>query len=239
MADFDASDLFEQYYVQYRAEAQTPATTDDEYTIFLRLSKEAITRWSNYDATYWKELFTTAQTNSTGGVVALSTGTRTYAAPTAMREAGGFVRIINASGVIQSYLPIVEPQDVQFRNDNAHFAYFTGNPSQGFTLNLNVAPAASENGFLIDYVYYKKPTYFSLTTDKTEMADPYFIVHRCLANRFRASRNPYTNSAKADAENCLQQMKMDNDSGNWANPWKVEDRSGSTWGESWGSRGTR
>lgn len=222
--------IFETYYQLYRGEADTPASTDDEYTVALGLSKEAIARWSNYDGTYWKELFTTAGTNGTGAALTVVTGTTDYAAPTAMREAGGFVRLKDNDGfTVQSY-PIIEPEQVQFRNDLATYCYFTGDPNNGFTLRLNPAPDASLNGLAIDYTYYKKPTYFTTGTDKTEMADPMFIVHRMLANRFRVSRNPYYSSAKIDAEDCLKTMQADNNSGNWSNPWSLSDNSGSVWG---------
>lgn len=230
MATFDFNDIFAQYYSLYRGEANTPASTDDEYTVALALSKEAITRWANYDGTYWKELFTTAGTNGTGAALTVVAGTTNYAAPTAMREAGGFVRVRDADGfTVQSY-PIIEPEQVQFRNDLATYAYFTGDPNNGFTLHLNPAPDATLAGLTLDYTYYKKPTYFTSGTDKTEMADPMFIVHRMLANRFRISRNPYYNSAKMDAEDCLKTMQMDNNSGNWADPWSLVDNSGSIWG---------
>ena len=230
MATFDFNDIFAQYYSLYRGEADTPASTDDEYTVALALSKEAITRWANYDGTYWKELFTTAGTNGTGAALTVVTGTTDYAAPTAMREAGGFVRVKDADGfTVQSY-GILEPEQVQFRNDLATYAYFTGDPNNGFTLHLNPAPDASLNGLTLDYTYYKKPTYFTTGASKTEMADPMFIVHRMLANRFRVSRNPYYNSAKMDAEDVLKTMQMDNNSGNWADPWSLADNSGSTWG---------
>jgi hypothetical protein len=62
------------------------------------------------------------------------------------------------------------------------------------------------------------------------MSNPYFIVHRMLANRYRVSRNPFYTDALRDAENALGKMKMANDSGNWADPWSVQDRSGTNWG---------
>lgn len=226
----DYDDIFQAFYSQYRAEAEIPDSTDDEYIIGMRLANEAVSRHANYDSVYWKELFTTAQNNSTGGVVTISTSVRAYAAPTAMQESGGYIKLLNSSNVVQSRIPIIDPQEAQFKNDDSSFAYFTGNPSQGFTLNLNRTPDASQNGQKIDYVYYKKPTQFTTGTDKTEMSNPYFIVHRMLANRFRASRNPYYTSALRDSESALQIMKSDNDSGNWANPWSIPDRSGSTWG---------
>lgn len=227
------SEIFSAFYTLYRAESEVPASTDDEYTIGMRFANEALNYWANYDATYWKELFTTAQTSSTGGVVTLATGTKTYLAPTAMREAGGYIKLLNGT-TVQSHLPIVEPQEAQFRGDTSQYAYFTGDPNNGFTLNLNVAPTASENGFLIDYVYYKKPTEYTTPASKSEIPNPYFVVHRMLSQRFRASRNPYYASAKADAENAMRVMQLDNNSGNWANPWKLADNSGSVWGKSSG-----
>lgn len=100
----------------------------------------------------------------------------------------------------------------------------------GFTLNINPAPTANLNGKDIDYVYYKKPTKMTAGASHTEMSNPFFIVHRMLANRFRASRNPYTNSAKNDAENAVKVMQIKNNSGNWADPPTLSDTSGTTFG---------
>lgn len=225
--------IFEIYYNLYRAEADTPASTDDEYTIALNLSKEAISRWSNYDGTYWKELFTTLQDSTQVApalVTTITAGTSTYTAPTDMREAGGFVKLLDSDGNTVYRYPIIEPEQVQFQNDIAPYCYFTGDPNNGFVLHLNPAPDATLNGLEIDYVYYKKPSYFTIGADYTEMADPMFIVHRMLANRFRVSRNPYYNSAKIDAEDCLRTMQADNNSGTFADPWKLPDNSGSVWG---------
>jgi hypothetical protein len=224
------NEIFTAMYTLYRVEATVPTSTDDEYTIALRLANEAISRWANYDSTYWKELYTTAQENSTGGVVTVTAGTSSYAAPTAMREAGGFVKITDGSGnTLRSY-QIIDPQEAQFKSDNAQYCFFTGDPTGGFTLHLNPAPDTAIDGMNIDYVYYKNPTLFTTGTDTTEMANPYFIVHRVLANRFRASRNPYYSSALRDAEDALKIMKFDNDTGSWANPMKMVDNSGSGWG---------
>lgn len=222
--------IFTAYYRQYRAEATVPTSSDDEFTIGLSLANEAISRWANYDGVYWKELYTTAQTEGTGATLTITAGDTTYPAPTAMREAGGFVKILDPSGNTVRNYPILEPQEAQFRSDESQYCYFTGNPTAGFTLNLNPAPDTAINGFDIDYVYYKKATEFTAGSSTTEMANPYFIVHRMLANRFRASRNPYYTSALRDAEDALKIMKLDNDSGNWASPWSVPDNSGSSWG---------
>lgn len=223
-------EVFTAYYSQFRGDSDIPTSTDDEYTVGLRLANEAINRWHHYDGVYWNELFTTAQTNSTGGTVTITTGTKTYNAPTSFREAGGFVKVLNANGNEVIRYPIIQPQEAQFQGDVTTYCFFTKAVSGQFTLHLNPAPTANLNGLAIDYVYYKNPTLFTTGTDLTEMSDPYFIVHRMLASQFRVARNPYYNSAKSDAENALRQMQLDNNSGTWANPWVIADTSGTVFG---------
>lgn len=223
------TEIFEAYYNLYRAEADTPATTDDEYTIALRLANEAVSQWDGYDNTYWKELFTTNLLDG-GGSTTVVTDQTDYDVSDNFKEAGGFVKIKDSNGNTVRNYAIIEPEQVQFQGDNTHYAYFLGNPSEGYVLKLNPAPDSALSGMKIDYVYYKTPTLFTTGNDVTEMKDPYFIVHRMLGNRFRASRNPYYQSALRDAEDALSQMKMSNDSGTFANPWKVTDTSGSIWG---------
>lgn len=195
----------------------------------MRLANEAVNRWAFYDNTYWKELFTTLQVEEDGDLQ-ISTGQTDYETPANFQEAGGFVKVLDDNGnTVQTY-PIIEPQEAQFRGDNSTYCYFTGSPG-AYVLNLNPAPTSNFDGYDIDYVYYKQPTLFTTGTDVTEMADPYFIVHRMLYNQFRAARNPYLSTAKSDAENALRQMQLTNNSGTWANPISMGDTSGSNWGQ--------
>lgn len=221
-------DIFAAYYSQYRAEADTPTSDDDEYKIGIPLANEAINRWANYDNTMWKELFTTAQLEADGELV-LKDGITDYAAPDNMNAYGGYIQILNG-GVLVNRVPIVEPNEAQFHSTDQLFAYFIGNPNTGYTLKFSKAPDTALVGMSLDYVYYKKPTMFFTGSDVTEMSNPYFIVHRMLAGRFRSSRNPYYNAAKSDAEDILRMMQLQNNSGSWANPWSVPDNSGSVWG---------
>lgn len=228
----DLSDLFQDYYTLYRVEAQIPNSSDDEYIIFQRLSREAINRWANYDNTFWKELYMTNQLDGSGDTT-LAAGTTQYNAPTNMRIAGGFIRVFDSvTGQTKKRIPIVEPQQAQFASDTASYAYFIGNPNDGFTLNINPAPANNEVGLAFDYVYYMIPNYLSNPTDTPQMTQPEFIVHRCLSMRFRGSRNPFTTDAKKDAEDILKTMQMENNSGNWADPWRLPDHTGGRFGAS-------
>lgn len=229
--DFDA--IFEAYYTQYRVEADIPLATDDEYVIAMRLANEAVNRWSNYDNTFWRELFDTNQSDGSGSQT-IKTGVTIYDAPDNMQSYGGFIKVTDAAGNTLRTYPILEPQDAQFRTDSSSYAYFTGDPNNGFALNINPAPDSAINGMKMNYVYYKQPTLFTTGTDVSEMGRPYFIVHRMLANRFRGSRNPYASDAKNDAEDVLKTMQMINNSGSWGDPWKMADNSGAQFGDSSG-----
>jgi len=222
-------ELFAAYYVLYRTEAETPNSEDDEFVIFKGLAKEAIHRWANYDGGFWKELYQTLQRENDGDMVTVL-GQTAYATPENMRKAGGFIRLYDTNGVTQARVPIVEPQDVQFITEYSNFCYFVGDPNNGFELNFSVEPVDSWVGLSMDYVYYKKPTELTKAKSVPEMSQPYFIVHRALANRFRGSRNPYYQSAKNDAEDVLRTMKLEGDSGNWADPWKLADNSAGRFG---------
>lgn len=222
------NDIFEAYYNLYRAEGTTPDNTDDEYIIALRLANEALARWANFDGTYWNQLYTTLIAAEDGGKT-ITTGQSTYECPSDMREPGGMIKLISGTDTVKS-IRVVQPHETQFENPEADYCYFTGSPATGFVLNFNLAPTIELNGYEINYIYYKNPTQYTTGTDISEIPDPYFLVHRMLAMRFRASRNPYYQSALRDSEDALRIMQVDNNSGSWNNPWKLTDHSGSVWG---------
>ncbi len=222
------NDIFEAYYNLYRAEGTTPDNTDDEYIIALRLANEALARWANFDGTYWNQLYTTLIAAEDGSKT-IVTGQSEYECPSDMREPGGMIKLISGTDTVKS-IRVVQPHETQFENPEADYCYFTGSPATGFVLNFNLAPTIELNGYEINYIYYKNPTEYTTGTDISEIPDPYFLVHRMLAMRFRASRNPYYQSALRDSEDALRIMQVDNNSGSWNNPWKLTDHSGSVWG---------
>lgn len=291
--NFDS--VFQAYYTLFRADSDVPASTDDEYTVGMRLANEAINYYANYEGVYWRELFDTNRVNATGSQT-IATGTTVYTAPTNFREAGGQIKVINSSGNVVKTYPRVEPSEAQFLDTNSDYCYFTSSPSfystgtasqaltvitgvgttwtaamvgmefvfatgesatitafssttsltvsvsqtvtsttysinnRGYKLHLNPSPTSDLNGLFIDYVYYKNPTNFTTGTSTTEMANPYFIVHRMLAMQFRSARNPYYSSALKDSENTIRLMQLDNNSGSWDNPPVINDNSGGAWG---------
>ena len=221
--------IFEAYYNLYLLESDTPTSTDEEYKVALRLANEAVSRWENYDGTYWKELFTTRVASQDGGA-ALQANVKVYDTPANFKEAGGYVKATNSTGQVVASYQIIESNQAQFLSDQSSYCFFTGNIGEGYQLNINPAPVTSMTGAIIDYVYYKQANRFATGADITEMPIPYFAVHRMLANRFRGSRNPYYSTALQEAEDALKTMLLMNNSGSWANPWKLPDNSGSIWG---------
>src|SRR3990167_4519306 len=116
------TNIFTAYWTQYRGDSDVPASTDDEFTIALRLANEALNHWATYDGTYWKELFTTLQ-DAADGDQTITTDDKTYSAPTNFLEAGGFVKVKNSSGkTVQTYR-IIDSNEVQFQSDNATYSY--------------------------------------------------------------------------------------------------------------------
>lgn len=229
MTDYDS--IFTAYYRLFRGESDVPASTDEEYILGLSLANNGLNRWATYDGTYWKELFTNTGANGAGGTLTIATGDTTYACPTAMREPGGEVKVLNADGTTKFTYPIIESQEAQFQDENATYAYFTGNPSTGFTLNVNPAPTSDLDTLTLRYDYYSKPTEYTTGADVSEISNPYFIVHNMLAQRFQIERNyGGYQVAKRDSEELLKGMQMDNNSGTWANPWSLVDNSGAVWG---------
>ena len=222
------SDIFEAYYRQYRGIGAIPATTSTEYTLGISLANEALTRWANYDNTFWQTLYTTPQNEN--DTVSIVTNQVQYAVPDNFKAPGGNIKILDSNGNTARTYRLITPDRTQFYGDHTHYAYFMGDPSNGFTLNINPAPDDAINGMQIKYVYYKTPTLYATSNDVSEIPNAYFIVHRMLANRFRTSRNPYYTDALRDAEDALGIMKMENDSGSWANPAVANDTSGTTWG---------
>lgn len=225
----DYDEIFESFYQLFRGEAAAPDSTDDEYIMGLTFANKALGRYANYDSTYWKELWDTNQNDGTGAQT-ITTSDTTYSAPTNFREAGGKVQIKDSNGKTVQEYPIVDPQERQFKSDDATYCYFTKTGST-YVLNLNPAPSSTLNGLDIEYAYYKNPTKYTAGASVSEIPNTWFIVHDMLAQRYQIERNyGGYQIAKRDAEELLKNLQTDNNSGSWGNPWQLFDRSGSMWG---------
>lgn len=207
-------EVFTEYYIAYRGDNVVPDTTDPEWGIAMGLANMAIHRWSGVDGVLWDQLWANLAV-AADGVKIIASNTKTYAAPTDMKQpAQGFLQLTSSQGGT-FWLPLLNPIDVQAQDPSSQFAYFTGDPNHGYVLNLNVVPDSSMVGAVINYIYQKKATKINVTTEtgttNVEMLDPYFMVHDMLKNRFRASRNwPAYQTAKTDADDALSAMIVRN-----------------------------
>ena len=202
------SDLQDSIHTLYEADATTPASTDDDYTIRRRLINVMINRWENNMGTLWNELWTNTAVVSTGATLTIAAGDTTYAAPTSFLFPGGFVLIMDGTDQIAK-IPVIKPEEAQISTTQA--AYFRGNTSQGYTLVLTQDPAVDWVGKTLKYDYYKRAEAMAATTDTPEMADPYYIVYAVVAELHRGDNNlPLYEAALTEAEERLKQMVMKN-----------------------------
>lgn len=225
----DFQDIFNEYYTQYRGDSDIPGSDDDEWLIAIQLCNQAIRRWDRVDGILWNELFALLS-DADDGDTTVVTGLQDYEVPSNFRKPGGWIMFLDSSGGTVKRLKCIQPYESQLYTDSSDYAYFTGDPNNGFTLHLNPAPGTSDSGLTLQYMYYKKPT--TLTSAETgttllEMNDPNFAVQDMLANRFRNTQKwPAYQTARKDADLTLSNMVNDNAAGTNFNSFKVPDISG-------------
>jgi hypothetical protein len=214
-------DIFATYYTQFRGDSEVPETSDPEWTTAIRLANTAIAVWRNVDGVLWNELWSK---NSEGdGSTSLAEGELSYDAPSDFYRPGGFIRLRDGDNNVVDYVKVIDPSEAQ-ANVGGMYAYFSGSPNLSTQLTFGTAPVASQDGLTIDYDYYRQPTMITDGDSQPDMADPYFIVHRMLADRFRASRNPTGyQTASRDADIALQNMIQRNSMGAPYSGWQIPD----------------
>lgn len=201
------SEVIDQIYSIYETDNTTWSSGDAEYLTARRLCKASIMRWEYLEGVRWNELFTKL-TDASTGTKTTTAGDYDYSCPTNMRvppKSDDYVRI---NGEYYKVIPVAKFQQLGQNYDK--FCYFTGNPSVGYTLNVN-PNLTYTTGHLIEYEYYRQATYFIATTSKTEMSNPMFIVHDVVAKLYRSDGMLTESRDELQiAENLLQEMKAEN-----------------------------
>lgn len=222
------SDIFAEYYTQYRGDDETPTTSDTEWKVFLRYANAAIARWENVDGVLWRELWKKDDS------ITISSGTYAYDAPSDFKHQGSYVRLVDPNDS-DNYVQLpVKDLSHQYHLTGS-YAFFSGNRQDGFKLNFSEQALVDRDNWGVDYFYYKTADRITPSTEdgtfEPEMADPYFIMHHALTNRFRASRNTLGyQTARRDAELALANMQHRNDMGSPHNPWNILDTASGGWG---------
>lgn len=189
-------------------DSDTPATSDDEWQYRTTFINNAISEWESDEGILWNELWTQ---NNAGGT--LAAGTVTYPATDDFRFIGGYLNLYDGTE-LKERIRVVKPERVQSYPANSRIAYVTGNPSEGYTVNLAWTPAATDPdiGYTLKYDYYKFADTLSATTDVPEMANPNFLVHTAIAQEHLINDNLDGYSVHAaKAQSFLQGMVQMND----------------------------
>lgn len=195
-------------------DSATPTLADDsdEWGARLNLIYMAIRIWGTTQDVLWNELWATFTLPSPiAGSTAISLGTLTD-----YRFPGGFLRLTLNGGT--QYVPIVKAENAQSYIQNGRKgAYITGNPKDGWTLNLTWTPTSGDGtyGATAVFDYYKfpyKPPGTSPSTEKLEMSDPNFVIFWVSAQKaLLESQNNKFSVYDAQATECLDNMRIMND----------------------------
>lgn len=219
-------EIFAEYYPLYRGQATVPAVTDREYLLGIPLANNAIRRWDRADGVLWEELYTTNQVEGSngGGTLTLVSTAASSTGPTNMRKPGSDIVLTSPTDTTRKKrIPVVAASEVYAKSDAATYAYFVGSANSGTWVLYFNGDMTQYNGWTLDYVYYKKPTLFTVGGgEENEMSDPNFIIQTMLQSRFVNSRNGFAyTDAKANAIDALRNMVIENNSGSPGNSWNL------------------
>lgn len=235
MATF--AEIFTEYYSLFRARATSiPVFGDREFNIGIHLANNAIRKWDRADGQLWRELEVRAQDQSTTIWATLNRsivdGTTGYTPPSNMRKPPAYVWFFN--GTSQVAHKVINPEEAEGRTELADTILFTGGANSGYIMVIGANLAEQYNGWQVDYIYTKTPTYMTTATDPSalipEMSDTNFMIQDMIASRAAQARNGFLyKTAKADAQTALANMKIENNSGTYGNTQNALDKT-SFWG---------
>lgn len=211
------------------------ATTDDEYATARGLLNVGVRRWEHYDNTTWRELWTTLD-DASDGTKTTTADTYDYSCPSDFRRPGSYVRI--AGSTSSNYYRVLPLEEVQKHwNNSDQWCYFTGNPADGYTLHFNPRLTLT-TGQTIKYEYYKAASTTSAASDTVDMSDPTYLSYFIAAHMSESTDN-VDNVFFTISEGLLDQMKIKNMSGVWANPDNIEPNLEEYYGFGTGSGATK
>lgn len=206
-APYDLSDIQDRIETLVNNDADTPDTTDDEWSTRLNLINQSIGKWDAQDV-QWDELW---KTYTHGSVVAAGTLTYTLTM-TDMRTPADLVKLTLNS--VDSYYPIVDEEAYYAMRQEEKVVYFTGSNKDGWVLNLGWTPATGDGtvGATISFPYYKYATRLSSTPDVPEMSDPNYIIYDVAAAKsLMEGNNDQFSIYSTEANDCMDRMKINNE----------------------------
>jgi len=208
------SECLQKIHILVEGNTNYPGTSEDSYLTRLQRVQIAVQNWENEEGVLWNELFVSLADASDGDKTA-SDGTAEYSAPTDFKFPLGYLRLVDSSSN-STYYKLVKPGDVQlYDNSDAKIWYVTGNASTGYTIHIKPTPGSTEDGYTIQYEYYKAATIPSDPTDVLEMSDPLYVVYWAAAEELKEENPALADYYTQVALNKLNAMKLRNDVPTW------------------------
>lgn len=214
----DLDSVQESIHTLLELDPDVPTSSEDDYTVRTRLSNKWVKSWENEDGVLWNELWAKGSITSTGASsYALSSFSMTN-----FKRPGGYVYDDK-----NNYWNVIELPEVHLMvpNTNSKYCYFLGDIANGYTLYFGSVYPAS--GRTIYVPYYKTATLFTTGSSKTEMSDPYYIIHGVVSDLLSTEDPTESNKNFQIAQNILKNMKIRNMQIPWYQDNSIPNRSAS------------
>jgi len=186
----DLSDLQKQLAAKLDGEATAPTVGSDDWNLRWALLNEAQRDWAErYD---WEVLRKTTSTS-------VVSGNASYALPATFRR---MERAVVVGGT--NYHEVEPIEAAYFGSNSNQYFYVTGNPEDGYALNLNPTPTSGPT--TMTYSYYTYPANLSNASSVSPISNPFFLVQSAYARLLELDEDQRFPAAKAEAEGILMQM---------------------------------
>jgi hypothetical protein len=204
-------------HIAYTQATDTPLITDDDGILRLNLINKGIDHWQFFNQVRWRELYVY---NATGPTIVANT-IKYAIAQSDFRELSSRLRILRSDGSYE-YVEIYSPEKYArymdslgtvANPDGNRVACITGNPANGYQLNLGWIPSNTDpsTGGVIYFDYYKYANKMATMADIPEMLNPQFLVAFATGELFVDDDvNLYTKYS-SDADDLLDDMAAEND----------------------------
>jgi len=215
-------DIMKKIHILVEGNTNYPGTSEDSYLTRLQRVETAVRNWENEEGVLWNELFVSLADASDGDKT-VSNGTSEYSAPSDFKYPLGYLRLVDSSSN-STYYKLIKPGDVQLYDDSsAKVWYVTGNESTGYKIHILPTPGSTEDGYTIQYEYYKKATIPSNPSDVFEMSDPLYVAYWVAAEELREEDPALSDYYMQVAINKLNAMKLRNDMPTWWEEHGIQD----------------
>jgi len=183
-------ELQQQLAAKVDGEATAPTVDSDDWKLRTAILNESQRDWAErFD---WEVLRTTVTSSAVSGRAS-------YALPSNFRRMERYVVIGGA------HYKEVEPIEAAYMSASSNkYFYVTGNPDDGFELNINPTPTSGPT--TMTYAHYIYPSAMSTASDTSRCVNEYYLVQAAYARLLELDEDPRFPQARAEAEAILGMM---------------------------------